>query len=70
MKLFLVVLQIIVSTLLIVSILLQSRGTGLGTAWGGTGESYQSRRGVEKFLFTATIALCAIFFIIQIAILV
>lgn len=70
MKNVLALLQIVISSSLIITILLQSRGAGLGSAWGGTGGSYQSRRGVEKALFGTTIALSLIFFIIQIAILI
>ncbi len=55
------ILQIIISIALISSILLQSRGTGLGSAWGGQGKSYHSKRGVEKVLFKATIALATLF---------
>lgn len=55
------ILQIIVSILLIVAILLQNRGAGLGASFGGGGEIYRTKRGAEKFLFRATIILIAIF---------
>lgn len=42
---------------LIVAILLQARGTGLGSLFGGGGETYRSKRGVEKILFWTTIGL-------------
>lgn len=54
-------LQIAVAILLIAAILLQHRGTSLGGAFGGEGNVYRSRRGAEKFLFYATIALGVIF---------
>jgi len=54
--------QIIVSLLLIVVILLQNRGAGLGSAFGGTGGVYLTKRGLEKKLFTATIILAVLFF--------
>ncbi|RJQ26162.1 preprotein translocase subunit SecG [Candidatus Parcubacteria bacterium] len=54
-------LQIIVSTLLIVSIILQSRGSQVGIAFGGTGETYRSKRGLERFLYYVTIILSVIF---------
>ncbi len=54
-------IQICVGILLITSILLQHRGTGLGGAFGGEGNVYRSRRGAEKFLFNATVALAVIF---------
>jgi len=54
-------IQIIVSILLISAILLQSRGSGLGGAFGGQGKSYHSRRGLEKFLFKFTVGLAMLF---------
>ena len=53
--------QIILATLLIISILLQHRGTSLGGAFGGEGNVYRSRRGAEKFLFYLTIVLAVLF---------
>ena len=55
------VFQIIISLALIAVILLQAQGTGLGMAFGGGGEEYRSKRGVEKMLFYATIALSVVF---------
>lgn len=54
--------QVIVSILLIVAILLQNRGAGLGSAFGGSGGVYLTKRGLEKKLFLATIILAVIFF--------
>jgi preprotein translocase subunit SecG len=53
--------QILISGSLIGVILLQAKGTGLGRAWGGSGEFYRSKRGVEKILFRITIALAVLF---------
>ncbi|MBI4653312.1 preprotein translocase subunit SecG [Candidatus Kuenenbacteria bacterium] len=59
---FLNILQFIVSLLLIISILLQSKGSGLGAAFGGGGENiYQTKRGIEKSLFIFTIILSILF---------
>lgn len=69
MKEILIVIQILLSIFLITSILLQARGSGLGSAWGGGGESFQTRRGMDKFLFMTTIVLAVFFFILQIGIL-
>lgn len=55
--------QILLSFLLIAAILLQVKGTGLGQAWGGGGEFYHSKRGLEKILFRATIILAFLFFL-------
>lgn len=67
MKTFITILQILISLFLVASILLQVRGTGLGSAWGGGGESYRSRRGMEKILFAATILLAAGFLLLSLA---
>ena len=55
--------QVIVSLLIIVLIILQELSSGgLGIFGGGGGESfYQPRRGLEKFIFIATIVLMTIF---------
>jgi preprotein translocase subunit SecG len=55
------ILQIISSIALIGCILLQHRGTGLGGAFGGAGNVYRSKRGVEKILFQATIVFAVMF---------
>ncbi len=53
---------IIVGVLLVGAILLQQRGSGLGTVFGGGGgEVYRSKRGAEKFLFNGTIILAVVF---------
>jgi len=49
------------SVLLCVTILLQQRGTGLGGAFGGEGNVFRTKRGVEKGLFYATIAIGCLF---------
>lgn len=67
MKQAILILQIIISAFLMASILLQAKGTGLGRAWGGGGEFYRSKRGVEKILFRLTIILAVLFFIVSIA---
>ncbi|OIO14288.1 preprotein translocase subunit SecG [Candidatus Gottesmanbacteria bacterium CG11_big_fil_rev_8_21_14_0_20_37_11] len=57
------VIQIVVSIAVISVILLQAKGVGLGRAWGGGGEFYKSRRGVEKFIFQLTVFFIIIFLI-------
>jgi len=63
----LTVLQIIVSIMLITAILLQQKGTGLGGVFGGSGNVYSTKRGVDKILFRATILLSALFFLIALS---
>ncbi len=53
--------QIIISVALIGAILLQAKGSGLGSVFGGDGSVFRTRRGAEKGLFQLTIIL-AIFF--------
>ncbi len=55
--------QFVISILLMLAILFQSRGTGLGSAFGGSGGVYLTKRGLEKKLFNATIILAALFLI-------
>ena len=57
----------IVSIALMASILLQSRGAGLGATFGGDSSVYRSRRGIEKRLFQFTIVLAILFVIFSIA---
>jgi protein translocase SecG subunit len=49
------IFQIIVSILLVVSILLQNRGSGLSAAFGGDFGGYHTKRGLEKFLSYSSI---------------
>lgn len=58
---FLNILQIIIAILLIAAILLQSRGSGLGSVFGGEGNIYRTKRGLEKSLFIFTIILSILF---------
>lgn len=63
-------LLVVVSVLLVVSILLQNRGGGLGTVFGGSGggEFYRSRRGIEKFLYNSTIILGIVLVVLSLAV--
>ncbi len=67
MKNFLLFLQIIVSSFLIVVILLQAKGSGLGTVFGSDASFYRSRRGIEKMFVYFTIILAFLFFVLSIA---
>lgn len=61
---FLLIAQAIIAVLLIASILLQNRGSGLGGAFGGDFGGYYTKRGMEKFLVYATVILALIFFVL------
>jgi protein translocase SecG subunit len=61
------VFQIILGVLLISSILLQAQGSGLGANWRGGGETYHTRRGLEKVLFYFTIIGVSLFVVSSIA---
>jgi preprotein translocase subunit SecG len=56
-------IQVALSILLIVAILLQTRGSSLGGAFGSdnAGTTFYTRRGAEKTLFQATIVLSILF---------
>lgn len=61
MKQVIFVVQILISVLLIVAVLLQNRGAGLSAVFGGGGNIYRTKRGLEKGLFTLTIILVILF---------
>lgn len=68
MKLYLNIALIITSIALIVSVILQSKGAGLGGLTGAdTGGIFTARRGIEKILFRVTIGLSVLFFILAVA---
>ncbi len=53
--------QLVLAILLTTAILLQARGSGAGLAFGGDGNVYRTRRGVEKKLHILTIILAVLF---------
>jgi len=58
---------VLISVALIASVILQSKGAGLGGLTGAdTGGIFTARRGVEKTLFYVTIALGVLFFVLAI----
>lgn len=64
MEQYLSTIQIAVSVVLIILILLQQRGSALGSAFGQEGGFYATRRGVQQKIFIATIVLGALFIIL------
>ncbi len=65
MQTYLNVAQIILSIALVLVVLLQVRGGGLGGIFGQPDSVYRTKRGVEKTLFQLTIALVVLFIIIS-----
>ena len=62
------IIQVILSIAIILFILLQVRGAGLGSAFGGSsaGSVFKTRRGVEKLIFNTTIVLVVLFALVSI----
>jgi preprotein translocase subunit SecG len=68
---FLEIALIITSVALIASVILQSKGAGLGGLTGAdTGSVFTARRGIERTLFWVTIVLSVLFFALAIAVII
>jgi len=67
MQNFFLVIQIILAVVITIFVLLQAKGSGLGSTWGGGGETFHTRRGVEKVIFTMTIVAIILFAIVSMA---
>lgn len=61
------ILEIVLGLLLIGLIILQSKGTGLGSTFGGDMGFYGTKRGAEKMLFVLTIIIAALFLLNSLA---
>jgi preprotein translocase subunit SecG len=59
------VAQIVIAVAVSASILLQARGTGLSSTFGGESTAYRSRRGLERTLFRLTVVLIAVYVVIS-----
>lgn len=57
--------QVVIAALLVASVLLQAKGTGLGAAFGEGDTVYTTRRGPEKVIFTVSIVLSMLFLAIS-----
>ena len=66
MATYLYIAQIVVSVALILIVLLQVRGGGLGGIFGQADTVYRTKRGVEKTMFQLTIVLVVVFVILSI----
>lgn len=53
--------QMGLALLLVIGVLLQQRGAGLSSTFGGSGVGYSTKRGAEKVIFQATIVIAVLF---------
>lgn len=62
------IVQIILCAAVIIFILLQARGAGLGSAFGGSsaGSVFKTRRGVERLIFNMTVVFVVLFALVSI----
>ncbi|MCD4811704.1 preprotein translocase subunit SecG [bacterium] len=65
----LLIVQIVTSSLLVVCVLLQNRAEGLGKMFGGGGEVFRTKRGLEKFLHYFTVTLVVILMVLSLTLL-
>ena len=69
MEIYLDIALIITSIALIASVILQSKGAGLGGLPGSdTGGFFTARRGIEKTLFRITVVLSILFFALTLSV--
>ena len=65
MKAAINLIQIILGILLILVIIIQQKGSGLGTSFGGDMSFYRTKRGAEKLLFYMTIVIAVLFIVLS-----
>ncbi len=65
MQTVLALIETISAAILTLLILLQARGAGLGSTFGGANLFYRSKRGAERVLFTATVVIAVLFSLIS-----
>lgn len=61
MKPVIYTIQIVLGLLLVLVIIIQQKGTGMGSAFGADMGFYRTKRGAEKLLFYATIVISVLF---------
>ncbi len=57
--------QLVLAVFLVIVVLLQQRGSGLGATFGGSSAVYNTKRGIDKVLFQVTIVTSILFFAIS-----
>ncbi len=65
----LLIIQIIIAALLTLAILFQNQGSSSGAMWGGSSQSYHTRRGFEKVLHYFTYLAIVLFVVVGVLIL-
>jgi preprotein translocase subunit SecG len=58
--------QIVLSVALVLAILLQVKGGGMGGIFGQADSVYRTKRGIEKTLFQLTVVLAVLFVVVSI----
>ena len=58
--------QIVLALLLTAAVLVQQKGSGLSSAFGGSSMEYSTKRGAERFFYYATIVLAILFLAVSI----
>ncbi len=66
MPTYLAIAQLLIAIALIVVIMFQLHGGGMGGIFGQSDSVYRTRRGIEKSLFILTIVLAVVFVIVAI----
>lgn len=61
------IVQIVLSVILILAVLLQVKGGGIGGIFGQADTVFRTKRGIEKWLFYTTIIVAAVFVIVALA---
>ena len=62
------ILQVVVACIIVVLVVLQERGSGMGETFGESGGGFSSqRRGIEKGIFVATIVTLVLFIALSLA---
>jgi protein translocase SecG subunit len=64
MNKLLAIAQIVVSVFLIIGVLLQQRGSALGSAFGFEAGFYGTRRGIQRKIYLSTVALGGLFIVL------
>lgn len=57
--------QIVTALILVFLVMIQAKGGGLGSTFGGAGGFYRSKRGLEKIIYFITIFMAIVFFLLS-----